>query len=272
MTPSARPTATSWFVSTACCRPAAGESGFVATLNVGNPLGLTVHEFTLRGHFGDPRPERLPSEDDGAYQHRLDEWDKSLTPFQHLFLDDLRPGEWTRVELPIRAARLSDIRILRFAMIIDRAFLENQSGTGELAVLNGLKEGTTIAKTDYGAFLINSIGTETTTTGVKLKLAVGNPFILTLNQVRLKGEFGPAPPQRQEGETLPTFAARMETWQSGLKPFEDVIKSAILPGRWTDTSIEMPTQVLNELGYIRFSFIPESAYLPVPQGSEGPRR
>lgn len=252
----------------AATAPATGQ---VVTLNIGNPLGLTVNEFTLRGHYGAPMPESAIGESEVEQRQRLEAWERGITPFQHLFVESLRPGEWTQIELPLPNATSSDVRMLRFVMLVDRAFLENQTGHGELAVLSALEAGTAIATTPYGAFLISSSSTATEGSGTRVNLAIGNPFILTVKKARMRGEFGPTPPKRQAGESLPVYADRLQDWQIRLQPFEAVIDTQILPGRWNDASILMPTTTLNDLGYIRFTFSPEAAYLPVPEGAAGPR-
>ena len=248
-----------------------GASGQVVTLNIGNPLGLTVNEFTLRGHYGAPTPSPTAGEDDEAFRQRLEAWERGITPFQHLFVKPLPPGEWTQLELPLPNATAADIRMLRFVMIVDRAFLENQTGHGEFAVVSALTEGSAIATTPYGAFLVSVNGTTIEGSNTRLKLAIGNPFILTVQKARMRGQFGPVPPKRQPDETLPVFASRLQDWQSELTSFDDLIETPILPGRWSDASIVVPTKVVNDLGYIRFTFSPEAAYLPVPEGASGPR-
>jgi len=240
-----------------------GNTGYIATLNVGNPMGLTVTEFSLRGHFGEEHPKPNPGESDEAFSLREEAWEKSLTPFQHLFVKPLKPGQWTQIELPIQAQRLSDIKMLRFIMGIDRAYLENQSGVGEIAVLSALSEGTAFAKTPYGMFLLTANGTTPEGSQLRLRISIGNPLLLVVKKVKLSGEYGPSAPKRQVGEDLPTFASRLDDWQKQLKPFEAQVETPILPGRWTDTSILMPTTIVNELGYIRFTFTPEAASFPV---------
>ena len=247
-----------------------GGTGQVVTLNIGNPLGLTVNEFTLRGHYGAPTPSPSVGEDDEAFRQRLEAWERDITPFQHLFLEALPPGEWTQVELPLPNATATDVRMLRFVMIVDRAFLQNQTGQGELAVVSALNEGTAIASTPYGAFLISVSGTKVEGSQTRVELAIGNPFILTVQKARMHGQFGPQPPKRQTGESLPAYASRLQDWQTKLKTFEAIIETPILPGRWSDASILVPTTVINDLGYIRFSFSPQAAYLPVPEGAKGP--
>ncbi len=240
-----------------------GNTGYVATLNVGNPMGLTVTEFSLRGHFGEEHPTPNPNESDEDFILREEAWEKTLVPFQHLFVTPLEPGQWTQIELPLEAERLSDIKMLRFIMGIDRAYLENQSGIGEIAVLSALSEGTAFAKTPYGMFLLTASGTTPEGSQLRLRISIGNPLLLVIKKVKLTGEYGPTPPKRQVGEDLPTFALRLDDWQKQLKPFEAEINTPILPGRWNDTSILMPTTIVNELGYIRFTFSPEAASFPV---------
>ena len=239
-----------------------GQTGYIATLNIGNPMGLTVTEFSLRGHFGDDHPSPTPGESDEAFSIREEAWEKTLVPFQHLFVTPLEPGQWTQIELPLQAERLSDIKMLRFIMGIDRAYLENQSGIGEIAVLSALSEGTAFAKTPYGMFLLTANGTTPEGSQTRLRISIGNPLLLVIKKVKLTGEYGPSPPKRQVGEDLPTFASRLDDWQKQLKPFEARVDTPILPGRWTDTSILMPTTIVNELGYIRFTFSPDAASFP----------
>jgi hypothetical protein len=56
-----------------------------------------------------------------------------------------------------------------------------------------------------------------------------------------------------------------------LSEFDSLIETPILPGRWNDASILMPTTVIDDLGYIRFTFSPEAAFLPIADGAVGPR-
>lgn len=224
---------------------------FLANLSVGNPNGLMIQEFTLKGEFGQPAPELKPGEAYSEYSERLDTWQKTLTPFEESFVKMLEPNSWTPVELPLNAPNLESLKMMRFTMIIRRAHLAGNSGEPEYSVINTGGTGASLVKTDYGPFLVTVSRMETEGATTRVYLTIGNPFGFVVNEATLKGEFGPAPPRQMDSEPAEIFRRRLHTWSEQMAPFEANLSGAIAPFRWSDASVSIPTSDRSKVSYIR---------------------
>ena len=184
--------------------------GFTAILNIGNSMGLEVQEYRLKGDFGDPPPQLQPGEAYGDYSKRLDEWQKSLTPFEVGVTDVIGPNAWSQVNLPLNAANEEDLQSIRLAMTIQRARLANQDGQGEFSVIKADSDGAGLVKTEYGPLLMTVSGTEPVGASTRVRVLVGNPFGFVINEGALNGQFGPTPPKKMESESTPLYQKRLQ--------------------------------------------------------------
>jgi len=227
------------------------QSRFVAKLSIGNPNGLLIQEFTLKGDFGSKAPELKPAEPYSEFSERLDAWQQTLTPFQEAFVVDLPSNAWTPVDLPLNASGEAALQLMRFTMVIRRAHLEGEAGESEYSVINADSQGASLIKTDYGPFLARVDRMETEGSSTRIHLTIGNPFGFVVNEAFLKGEFGPAAPRKMDSEPTEMFRRRLEVWSRQMAPFEGMMSGSIAPLRWSQTSFSVPTNDRTLIKYIR---------------------
>ncbi|MCB1234168.1 MAG: hypothetical protein KDM91_03770 [Verrucomicrobiae bacterium] len=249
--------------------PNPNGGGFLARLNFGNPAGLTIQEFILKGDFGQPPPPLKPGESYGEYSARLDEWQKTQTPFEESILTELEPNAWTSAVLPLKAPSKEALKLIRFAMIVRRAHLINQEGKGEYSQIIAGGSGANLVKSDYGPFLFNVQRREPEGSGLRIYAMVGNPFGFAVNESRLRGQFGPAPPKKMETESPVLFAERMRAWSEQMRDFEATITETIAPLSWSQVSFLMPAGSPEEVVYIRCMMNVDNITLPRGGGASG---
>jgi hypothetical protein len=238
--------------------------GFIATLNIGNPLGLTIQEFVLKGEFGSPAPPLAPGEAYGDYSARLDAWQKTLTPFEENLAVSLKANAWTQVDLPLSAPNPGAVELIRVAMVIQRAHLDNQDGVGEYSVINAASDAANLVQTDYGPFLVTVTGMHSEGSKTRIHLLVGNPYGFIVNNSRISGEFGPTPPKKMETESPTNHAQRLQHWAEQMAPFESTLAGTLAALRWSKASFTVPSTDQTKIKYIRSQIKVENITLPRP--------
>lgn len=237
--------------------------GYRVELNIGNPVGLEVQEFRLKGDFGQLAPKLQPGEAYGDFSKRLDEWQKTMTPFDEGMIESLEPNAWTRVSLPLRAATTKEsLQLIRVAMTVNRAKLANQEGEGEFSVVNADSDGAGLVKTDYGPLLMTVIGMEPEGAATRVKLMVGNPFGFVINEARITGQFGPSPPRKMETEAVELYRKRLELWSEQMSPLETSFSGSIAPLRWSEASFLVPSADQSRIKYLRLKMQVTNLTLP----------
>jgi hypothetical protein len=228
--------------------------GFRAHLQIGNALGLTVQEFDLKGDFGSQAPQLKPGEDYEIFSQRLDDWQKTLTPFDVSIDTELQPNEWTKINLDLPPATSgSPVELLRLSMTVKRAYLNEKEKLSEFAITNIDSTSATMLKSPYGSFLLTFDQADRQDGGMLVYARIGNPLGYTVTQSELTGWFGPAPPTRVENETDQGFALRFNAWNENLKPFKIPISERLKPNLWTPVSFVMPADE-SHLRHIRLKF------------------
>ena len=239
-------------------------AGFVAFLNIGNPLGLTIQDFVLKGEFGGTAPQLEPGEAYGDYSKRLDAWQKTLTPFEEDLVVPLKANAWTKVDLPLAAPNFAAVELIRVAMVIKRAHLDNQEGAGEYSVINAASDAANLVQTDYGPFLVTVTGMHSEGANTRVHLLVGNPYGFVVNSAHISGEFGPAPPKKMEEETPTKYGQRLQHWAEQMAPFESSLTGTLAALRWSKASFTVPTTDQRKVKYIRSQIKVENVTLPRP--------
>lgn len=232
-------------------------------LNIGNPMGLELQEFRLKGDFGSTAPKLQPGEAYGDYSKRLDEWQKTMTPFDESLIEPIEPNAWTRVVLPLRAADSPDkLQLIRLAMVVTRANLANQEGEGEYSVVNADSDGAGLVKTDYGPLLMKVTSLSPEGAGTRVTVMVGNPFGFAINEAILSGQFGPSPPRKMETEAVDLFRKRLEMWSEQMTPLETAFSGSIGPLRWSPATFLVPTADQSRIKYLRLRMQVTNITLP----------
>ncbi len=228
--------------------------GFRAHLQIGNAFGLTVQQFDLKGDFGSQAPQLEPGENYEVFSQRLDDWQKTLTPFEVTIGTELQPNEWTEVDLELPAAANGvPVELLRLSMTIKRAYLNEKKKLSEFAITSVDSKSATLMKSPYGSFLLTFDQAERQDGGMMVYARIGNPLGYTIAQSELSGWFGPAPPTRLENETNQAFALRFNAWNDKLEPFEIPINERLKPNLWTPVRFLMPGDE-SHLRHIRLKF------------------
>lgn len=228
--------------------------GFRAHLQIGNAIGLTVQQFDLKGDIGTLAPELEPGEDYETFSKRLDDWQKTLTPFAVSIDTELPPNEWTKINLDLPAAASeSPVQLLRLSMDIKRAYLNEKKELSEFAITSIDSKSAIMMKSPYGSFLLTFDQTERQDGGMLVYARVGNPLGFTITQSELTGWFGSAPPTRLESETDQDFALRFNAWNENLKPFKIPVNERLKPNLWTPVSFVMPADE-SHLRHLRLKF------------------
>lgn len=242
-----------------------GGKGFTAHLNIGNPLSLSVQQFLLKGDYGAGVPSLENGQNYTLYNKQIDEWQRSLTPFEFRVTKPLKPMSWTPVDVVLDAESRDDLELMRFGMVIENAHLEGIDASGSAgdthAHISVDAQAATVLKTDYGAFLAVVKKAEARGSGTRLELEIGNPYGFSVNQCRLVGDFGPPIPKRRVGESQAKFLGRLKEWTSGLKPFDSQIDSKISSFRWNQVSIVVPGPA-TEVKFLRAQLRVENVTLP----------
>ncbi|MCC6880726.1 MAG: hypothetical protein IT576_01120 [Verrucomicrobiales bacterium] len=239
--------------------------GFVAHLSIGNPMGITVQEFILKGDFGTTAPKLAAGEAYEDFSKRLDEWQRTLTPFEQTYLQDLPPSSWTRLDLRLNAESREKLSLIRTGMKIRRAHLINVAGESKISPINLRANSASILQTDYGALLANVKSVEKLGEMTKVSLLVGNPYGFVINKIRLKGEYGPTPPQQNADERPEAFSTRISQWNDALKPFESSIDSTVAPMQWSEASFLIREPASTSVAFVRCRVSIDSVTLRAPQ-------
>ncbi|MCP5551347.1 MAG: hypothetical protein H7A53_10705 [Akkermansiaceae bacterium] len=192
---------------------------------------MTIQEFILKGDIWPATPPLKPGESYGEYSARLDEWQKTQTPFEESILTELEPNAWTSAVL-LPAPSKEALKLIRFAMIVRRAHLINQEGKGEYSQIIAGGSGANLVKSDYGPFLFN----------VQRREGLGAPestpwwaipsVHFAVNESRLRGQFRPPCPKNGDRVSRFFFAERMRAWSEQMRDFEATITETIAPLSW----------------------------------------
>lgn len=240
------------------------RGGFVVELNLGNSLGMEIMEYRLKGDFGQPAPKLEPGEAYSEFSKRLDEWQKTLTPFEVELNDPILPDAWSRVLLPLNAPNEEALRLIRLSMSVGKARLDNQEGTtgSEFSAINADSKTAGLVKTDYGPLLVSVTRMEPEGAGTRVHVMVGNPYGFIINEGVLSGQFGPTPPRRMESEAPPLYQKRLQIWSEQMEEFSTPFSGAIAPLRWSDASFLIPSGDQTRIKYLRVKLQVTNITLP----------
>ncbi len=242
-----------------------GGKGYTARLNIGNPMAISVQQFLMKGDFGSGVPVLQAGQQYSVYNQQIEEWERTLTPFEIRVTKPLKPMAWTPVDVMLDATSRDDLELIRLSMVIENAHLEGIDGAGsadqEFASIRVGVESASILKTEYGAFLIVTRKAEQSGVGTRLEFDIGNPYGFAINSCRLEGDFGTPIPERKVGETQANFLSRLQEWTSGLKPFDAQITTQLSSFRWNRASILVPGPV-DEVKFLRARLRIENVTLP----------
>ncbi len=228
--------------------------GSRAHVQIGNSLGLTVQQFELKGDFGSRAPELEPGEKYEIFSQRLDDWQKTLTPFQVTIETEIQPNRWTKTSFDLpESTNESATELLRLSMIIKRAFLSEKKELSEFAITSVDSKAALMMKSPYGSFLMSIDSAERQEGGMLIRARIGNPLGYTITQAELSGWFGTTPPTQTPSETVSDFALRFNLWNKSLKPFKIPIVTRLKPMLWTPVSFIMPADE-SHLKHIRLKF------------------
>ncbi len=134
--------------------------------------------------------------------------------------------------------------------------------TGQTWAAIGLGyKGHVVARTQHGAFLVELSDQEKVSDGYRIKLRIGNPSGLHVQQFRIFGDYGTPPPDHTDASDYSSYLETTERWEASLKQFEATFVSQLEPNRWTDVALTIPTDKLTELQFIRFRMAVEQARL-----------
>jgi len=244
-------------------------------LNIGNPHALAIDQFSLVGDHGGGMPDLGEDGDYSLANPAIQEWQDTLKPFEASVAKTLEPFSWTPFTIELAADSREDLELIRFALVVENARLRREdsrdgSVSASHAHLNVAGGGASVLRTDYGAFLISVKGSESTDLGTRLSVEIGNPYGFTLDQCRLVGEFGPAPPKREESATPEEYAEKMRAWSGSLQPFEALLPDSIASFRWNRTSIIIPAPE-DQVGFLRAQLRVEDVTLPAATDRRLPR-
>ncbi len=243
---------------------APGE-GYVLKMKVGNTTGMVVHEFVLAGDFGPPRPVPDSGEDPEVFREKLNLWFASRIPFEETYSKTLQPGQWTSVDLPMKASSMNDLEYTQLAMDVRRAGLGDPESEKYLSLIDINETGFRPVRSAFGTFLLAVKSAEPTDSGLlKLTMNIGNPLGLSIAQSRFLGNVGPARPVKKDSENPDEFAQRIEEWQNDIKPFEIKVYDSIGPVRWSEVSLILPVRDRESAEYIELGIEPLNVSLPQP--------
>lgn len=229
-------------------------SGSQVNLQIGNLLGLTVQEFDLKGDFGSRAPELMPGEKYEIFSQRLDDWQKTLTPFEVTINTELQPDRWTKATFKLpRTSNKPPIELLRLSMSIKRAYLNEKKKLSDYALTSIDAKAALMLKSPYGSFLLSIDRAERKEGGMMIHARIGNPLGYTISHSDLEGWFGPAPPTRTADETSSNFTLRFNLWNKNLKSFKIPITTRLKPMLWTPVSFMLPADE-SHLKYIQVKF------------------
>ncbi len=212
-------------------------------LNIGNPMALAVQQFTLRGDHGGGIPQLKDGEEYSIYNKKIEEWQRTLSPFEATVTKTLEPESWTPFDIQVEADSREQLELIRFEMMIENAHLERKEASaggsqhGHIVVDSGAAS---VLKTDYGAFLISVKKAEPSASGTRLHIEIGNPYGFTINQCRLIGDYGEMVPKRDPTESSQAFAERLQTWTNTLLPFDSNVEMKLSSFRWNKATIIVP--------------------------------
>lgn len=242
-----------------------GGQGFNVHLSIGNPTGVSIQQFLLKGDYGSGVPVLSPGQNYSLYNKQIDSWQKTLTPFEVLVTKPLKPMAWTQVDVILDARSRDDLDLMRFGMVIQNAHLEGinvAGGSGDTHAHISIDSNSAgVLKTDYGAFLIVARDSQSAGVGTRVKIDIGNPYGFAINQCRLVGDFGQPLPKRKVGETQAKFLNRLDEWTASLKPFSAQIDSKVSSFRWNEASILIPGPP-SEVKFLRAQLRIENVTLP----------
>lgn len=237
--------------------------GYVVELNIGNSLGMEIMEYRLKGDFGQPAPKLEPGEAYGEFSKRLDEWQKTLTPFEVDLNEPILPDAWSRVLLPLNAPDENALKLIRLSMSVGKARLDNQEGpSSDFSAINADSKTAGLVKTDYGPLLVSVTRMETEGSGTRVHVMVGNPYGFIINEGVLSGQFGPSPPRKMESEAPPLFQKRLQIWSEQMEEFTTPFSGAIAPLRWSDASFLIPSGDQTRIKYLRVKLQVTNITLP----------
>lgn len=228
--------------------------GSRAHIQIGNTIGLTVQQFDIKGDFGSKAPVLNPNENYEVFSQRLDDWQKTLTPFEITINSELKPNSWTKTAFNLPSVPSeSATELLRLSMIVKRAYLSEKKELSEYAFTSIDTNAALMMKSPYGSFLLAIDSAERQEGGMLIHARIGNPLGYTIAGAELEGLFGPAPPTQLASESPQDFALRFNLWNEKLQPFKIPINTRLKPMLWTAVNFLMPADE-SHLKHIRLKF------------------
>ncbi|MDF1754704.1 MAG: hypothetical protein P1U89_18105 [Verrucomicrobiales bacterium] len=242
-----------------------GGDGFNVHLSIGNPSAVSIQQFILKGDYGSGVPVLSPGQDYTLYDKQIDEWQRTLSPFEIMVTKPLKPMSWTPIDVVLNAKAREDLDLMRFSMVIQNAHLEGINASGGSGASHAHitidSNAAGVLKTDYGAFLVVAREAEAAGVGTRVKIDIGNPYGFAVNQCRLVGDFGQPIPKRGVGENQAKYLARLDAWTASLKPFSAQIDSKVSSFRWNEASVLIPGPP-GEVKFLRAQLRIENVTLP----------
>ncbi|MFK5920668.1 MAG: hypothetical protein QM496_00700 [Verrucomicrobiota bacterium] len=228
--------------------------GFRTHIQLGNTIGLTVQQFELKGDFGSNAPELKPGEQYELFSQRLDDWQKTLTPFQVTVDTELQPNNWTKTAFNLpRNSNGSPVELLRLSMSVKRAYLSEKKKLSEFAITSIDSKSALMLKSPYGSFLMTIDSAERQEGGMLIHARIGNPLGYTITRAELSGLFGGTPPTRTADESPQNFNLRFNLWNKNLKAFKVPIVTRLKPMLWTPVRFILAADE-SHLKHIRLKF------------------
>lgn len=246
-----------------------GGQGFTLQLDIGNPSGVAISQFLLKGDYGAGTPVLPEGQSYSIFNPQIDEWLRTLKPFEVRVNKRLAPMSWTPVDIVLNASSRDDFELIRFTMLPEVTEIEGIEAMGggssnSFTHISADSRSAAVLKTDYGAFLIAVNKAETKGIGTRLEIQIGNPYGFEINQCRLVGDFGTSIPRRKVGEQSAKFQARLREWTESVKPFNAQITSKIAALQWSQATIIIPGSV-DEVKTLRAQLRIENVTLPQPK-------
>lgn len=230
------------------------DGTYRAHIQIGNTIGLTAQQFDLKGDFGANAPQLAPGEEYEVFSQRLDDWQKTLTPFQVTINTEIKPYRWTKVSFNLpKSTYPSVIELLRLSMSIKRAYLSEKKELSEFAATSIDSKSALLLKSTYGSFLMSIDRADRQDGGMLVHARIGNPLAYTISQSELSGWYGTKPPTQMPDETAQSFSTRFNLWNKSLKPFKVPITTRLKPMLWTPVTFILPADE-SHLKHIRIKF------------------
>jgi len=95
------------------------SNGYKLILNIGNPYSARFSGLKLKAKWGSP----FNFKDAGGDFSTYEKWQKSLQEKETLFVIDIMPSTWNRVELILAPAKTEELGYIELSMSVDKIAL-----------------------------------------------------------------------------------------------------------------------------------------------------